>query len=76
MRTVEAGEALRIGLLDRLGDEPRAEALALAGRLATLDPDAAARVKLVVNEATGALAALELERHGNRPWSGSVEGLE
>jgi hypothetical protein len=29
-----------------------------------------------VNEATGALAALELERHGNRPWSGSVEGLE
>lgn len=75
MRTVEADEALRIGLLDRLSDEPRAEAIALAEQLATLDPDAVERVKQVVNEATGALAALELERQGNRPWSGSVEGL-
>jgi enoyl-CoA hydratase/carnithine racemase len=75
MRTVDAGEAVRIGLLDRLTDEPRAAALALASQLAALDPGAVERVKQVVNEATGSLAALELERGGNRPWSGSTEGL-
>jgi enoyl-CoA hydratase/carnithine racemase len=75
MRTVDADEAMRIGLLDRLSDEPRVEAMALAEQLATLAPAAVARVKAVVDRATGAGAALALEREGNRPWSGSIEGL-
>jgi enoyl-CoA hydratase/carnithine racemase len=76
MRVVEAEEAFRIGLLDRLCDDPRAEALALAEQLAALDPAAVERVKDVVNEATGVRIALERERAGNlASWSGSVEGL-
>jgi enoyl-CoA hydratase/carnithine racemase len=75
MRTVGADEAFRIGLLDRLADDARAEALELAAALAALDPAAVRRTKEIVNEATRAPAALEHEREGNRAWSGSVEGL-
>jgi enoyl-CoA hydratase/carnithine racemase len=76
MRAVEADEALRIGLLDRLEDDPRATALELAAGFARLDADAVARVKSVVREASATMAALAEERAANRAaWSGSVAGL-
>jgi enoyl-CoA hydratase/carnithine racemase len=76
MRPVGVEEALAIGLVDRLDDDPAEAALALAAGISMLDGDAAARVKRVVTEAGGLLAALERERSENRAaWSGSVEGL-
>ena len=73
MRPVGAEEALAIGLVDRVADDAGAAALELAGALAALDPAAAARVKRIAWTASGALAALELERAGNRDaWSGSM----
>jgi enoyl-CoA hydratase/carnithine racemase len=76
MRTVTADEALSIGLLDRLEDDSRAAAIELAAGVATLDAGAVARAKSVARTASGALAALEEERVGNRAaWSGSLSGL-
>lgn len=75
MRTVGAVEAHAIGLVDRLADDPAATALALAAEFAALDGDAVSRVKAITREATGLVSALALERHGNRPWSGSIAGL-
>ena len=73
MRPVAAEEALALGLLDVLEDDPRAAALELAARFASLDAGAVARVKSVVRTASGVLAALEEERRGNlEAWSGSV----
>lgn len=73
MRPVGAAEALALGLLDRIDDDPAAAALALAESYAQLDPAAVARVKSVVRTASGVLAALEEERRGNlESWSGSV----
>jgi enoyl-CoA hydratase len=76
MRTVDAAEALALGLFERLEDDPRAAALELAAAIAGLDASAAARVKSVARTASGVLAALDEERTGNREgWSGSVSGL-
>jgi enoyl-CoA hydratase len=76
MRPVAAEEALAIGLVDRIDEDPTEAALVLAAGISMLDGDAAARVKRVVTEAGGLLAALERERSENRAaWSGSVEGL-
>ena len=75
MRDVEAHEALAMGLLNRIEDDPRAVALALAEAFARLDPGAVARTKEIVRRASRLDAALELERGGNAAWSGSVEGL-
>jgi enoyl-CoA hydratase/carnithine racemase len=75
MRTVGSDEALRIGLLDRVVADPRETALELATAIAGLDSDAAGRIKAIVREGTGLLDALEAERAGNRPWSGSTAGL-
>jgi enoyl-CoA hydratase len=74
MRPVDADEALRIGLVDRVADDAGEAALALATELAALDPAAAARVKRVVWESARALEALDTERSENRAaWSGSME---
>jgi enoyl-CoA hydratase len=74
MRSVEAPEALAIGLVDRVAEDAAATALELAAELAALDPAAAARVKHVAWGAARALEALEAERAGNRAaWSGSME---
>jgi enoyl-CoA hydratase/carnithine racemase len=76
MRTVDCAEALAVGLLDRVADEPRAAALDIAAAFAGLDAGAVARVKAVVRTASGVLEALEEERAGNQEsWSGSVAGL-
>jgi enoyl-CoA hydratase len=76
MRPVGAAEALALGLLERIDDDPAAAALGLAESFAQLDPAAVARVKSVVRTASGVLAALEEERRGNlESWSGSVARL-
>jgi enoyl-CoA hydratase len=74
MRPVDADEALRIGLVDRVADDAGEAALALAAELAALDPAAAARVKRVAWASARALDALAVERTENRAaWSGSME---
>jgi enoyl-CoA hydratase len=76
MREVAAAEALEIGLVDRIDQAPEDAAVSLAAAFARLVPETAARVKRIVAEATGLQAALELERAGNRAWSGSMAGSE
>lgn len=71
-RDVGADEALRIGLLDRVEDDPRSAALELAGRIARLDGRAVERVKRVVRSSSGLEAALALEAAGNASWTGAV----
>ena len=62
-RDVDADEALRIGLVTRLADDPRAAALELAGEIASRSPDAIRDGKRLLNEAAWAHAeeSLELE---------------
>ena len=77
MRAVGAEEALAIGLIDRIEEDPDASAVELASELARLDPAAVGRVKSVVTGASGYLHALREERSGNRTtWSGSVAALK
>lgn len=66
MRAVGAEEALRIGLVDRVADEPEAAALALGFEFAELDKQAVERVKAVMLEASGQARALEREADANR----------
>jgi enoyl-CoA hydratase len=71
-RRVDAEEALAIGLVDRVTDDPAAAALALAAEFADLDAAAVARVKALVGRAGDPAAALAEEAEGNRGWSGSL----
>jgi enoyl-CoA hydratase/carnithine racemase len=50
-RTVDAGEALRIGLVTRIADDPHAEALTLAAEIAAKSPDAVRGAKRLLNAA-------------------------
>jgi enoyl-CoA hydratase len=73
MRAVDADEALALGLLDRVEEDPRAAAVALAASIVGLDAAAVGRVKAVVRTASGVLDALEEERRGNLDaWSGAM----
>jgi enoyl-CoA hydratase len=73
MRPVSADEALRIGLADRLDENPEGVATNLAGELARLDRPAAARIKRIVGGCAGLLEALRRERRENREaWSGDI----
>lgn len=77
MREVGAEEALAIGLVDRIEENPSEAAIDLASAFARLDPAAVGRVKRVVTAASGYLDALREERAGNREsWSGSVAALK
>jgi len=76
MGAVGAEEAIAMGLVDRVEEDPGGAALDIASDLARLDPAAVSRVKRVATEASGCLAALREERSGNRAaWSGSVDAL-
>jgi enoyl-CoA hydratase/carnithine racemase len=75
MRAVGAQEALAMGLVDRVEEDPGGAAVELASELARLDPAAVGRVKGLVREGSGHLDALREERSGNRAaWAGSVAG--
>src|SRR4051794_24286157 len=69
-RRVDAEEALAMGLVDRVTDDPAAAAVALAAELAELDESAVARVKTIVAGDIG--TALTEEARGNRGWSGTL----
>jgi enoyl-CoA hydratase/carnithine racemase len=76
MRAVGAEEALTMGLVDRIEEEPGEAAVDLASELARLDAAAVGRAKRVVSVASGPLDALREERMGNREhWSGSIAAL-
>lgn len=68
---VTAAEALAIGLVDRLEQDPAAAAVELGAGWATLQPDAVRRVKAIVGRAAGRTDALTLEAAGNDGWDGS-----
>ena len=71
-RRVDADEALAIGLIDRIADDPAEVALALAAELVELDQAAVARVKAIVARSGDPAAALGEEAAGNRGWSGAL----
>jgi enoyl-CoA hydratase/carnithine racemase len=72
-RTVEAAEALELGLLTRIEDDPLAAARELAEEIAAKSPDAIRAAKRALNEAHGAPAAegLALEEELQRALLGS-----
>ena len=70
-RWVEAGEALRLGLVNRVEDEPGKVAAELAGDLLARGPGGAGPVKLIAS-AGGLLERLRAERDASRAaWSGA-----
>jgi len=71
-RPVSAQDALAIGLVDRVEDDPGAAAVALAAELAALDEAAVARVKTVVARSGDPASALGEEAAGNRGWTGAL----
>jgi enoyl-CoA hydratase/carnithine racemase len=71
-RRVDAEEALAIGLVDRVTEDPGAAAVALAAEFAELDESAVARVKALVGKAGDPASALAEEAAGNRGWSGTL----
>lgn len=73
-RPVPVEEALRIGLVDRVGTETGGDVEELAREISSLDPEAATRCKAIVRAALPVGDALRLEREANRGWSGNLEG--
>lgn len=71
MRTVDAGEALAMGLADRILDDPLEAAIEYAALMASLDPSVVAAVKRIVS-ITSVDEALAAERRHNSGWSGEV----
>jgi enoyl-CoA hydratase/carnithine racemase len=71
MRSVDSAEALQIGLVDRVVEEPLEAALAYAATISHLDDNAVAAVKRVV-ATWDRVEALRLERDYNAGWDGSV----
>ena len=71
MRPVDATEALQIGLVDRVVEEPLETAITYATAISHLDQGAVAAVKKVV-AASDRGDGLRLERDYNARWDGSV----
>jgi enoyl-CoA hydratase/carnithine racemase len=65
MRDVRGEEALAIGLVDRLADDPLAAAIEVAGALAAMPQGVAANTKRLVAEGAGLVAAVWAERAAN-----------
>ena len=76
-RFVEAEEALRLGLVTRIADDPLDAAGELAAEIATMSPDAIRRGKRLLNEAARARSeeSLELEAELQRELLGSPNQL-
>jgi enoyl-CoA hydratase/carnithine racemase len=66
MRDVDAEEAARIGLIDRLVDDPLAAALDTGAALATSPAAVIAATKRIAVEGAGLVEALRAERAANR----------
>lgn len=65
-RKVSGREAVEIGLATRQADDPRAEALALAGRIARSSPDAIQAAKALLEGSQGATAAEQFSAEASR----------
>jgi enoyl-CoA hydratase/carnithine racemase len=76
-RTIDAEEALQLGLVTRLADEPLAAARELATELAGMSPDAMQRAKRLLEESWKAPAeqALALEERLQRQLLGTPNQL-
>ena len=77
-RVVEGPEALALGLVTRLADEPLTEARALARAIAGRNPQAVAGIKALVGAAWpgGGEGALALEARLQAPTLGSPNQIE
>lgn len=71
MRQVGAAEALSIGLIDRLDDDPLRSACEYAAEIGKLDAGSVATIKRVVSMSDPD-AAMDLERRHNSRWDGSI----
>lgn len=71
MRSVHSSEALQLGLVDRVVEEPLEAAILYATAISHLDENAVAAVKRVV-AASDRVEGLRLEREYNAGWDGSV----
>jgi enoyl-CoA hydratase/carnithine racemase len=71
MRPVGAEEALRIGLADRVADDPLHEAIEYATGVSELDPSVLSALKTIVDEPDRKVA-LRIERERNAGWDGSI----
>ena len=76
-RFVEAEEAMRVGLVTRISEDPHAAALELASEIAARSPDAIRRAKRLWNEAarTRSERSLALEEELQRELLGSPNQL-
>lgn len=77
-RVVSGEEAARIGLVTRVAEDPRAEALALAHAIAAQSPDAIRAAKRLCDEAPGldVAAGLRLETELQKTLLGSPNQIE
>jgi enoyl-CoA hydratase/carnithine racemase len=77
-RIVEAPEALRVGLITRISDDPRTEALAVAHDLAQRSPDALRLGKYLLNQSAQSTDAEQLlaEEVAARSLAGSPNQRE
>lgn len=71
-RFLHGEEAAALGILDRVVDDPAAEALALARGMTALDPDAVRRAKEQVVRGERLVERLAEERSGNAGFDGSA----
>ncbi len=71
-RFLDDEESAGLGLLDRVVDDPAAEALALARGVTVLEPDAVRRAKEQVVRGERLLERLAEERAGNAAFDGSA----
>lgn len=71
-RRVDAAEALPMGLVDRVHNDPISAAVELGAALAGLDAEAVARTKEIVRLGAVTGAALALESEGNSGWQGAA----
>lgn len=71
MRVVGAEEALRIGLVDRVADDPLLEAIEYATEISQHDRSVLSALKAIVAESDRAVA-LRTERARNTGWDGSI----
>lgn len=73
MRFIDAGEALRLGLIERVVADPWTAARETASQIAHLDDAAVGRVKQILCTGAGLASSLDDERRGNRAaWDGSM----
>jgi enoyl-CoA hydratase/carnithine racemase len=77
-RVVEAAEALELGLVTRIADDPRGVAMELASEIAGKSPSAIRSAKRLLGEAPhlDTAAGLALEEELQRALIGSQEQLE